>query len=82
MKELHIEPMLNYIQHYQMQWKKHLLQIRVQLRFLKPPFTIDQMEKSFLGCPVKRWCENASVRLGLMSYSLFGRRRRRIYIYI
>jgi hypothetical protein len=60
MKELHIEPVLDYIQHFQKQWKNHLQQMSAT-QFPKSSFTIDQMEKKV--------CE---IITGLMAYNLFG----------
>jgi predicted restriction endonuclease len=69
MKELHIEPVLDYIQHYQKQWKI-IFSEWVQLRFQKSSLTVDQMEKGLWDV---QWEEGVKILLWDHNNNLFGR---------
>jgi hypothetical protein len=59
MKELHIEPVLDYIQHYQKQWKNHLTQMRTP-QIPKLSFTVDQTEH---GLWAIQWKDDVKILL-------------------
>ncbi|KAJ4448014.1 hypothetical protein ANN_10024 [Periplaneta americana] len=61
MQELQIEPIMQFISKYQLQWKDHLERMD-RCRIPKALFHYHPHGKSSLGRPKKRWTENSSLR--------------------
>lgn len=61
MQELQIEPIIQFISKYQLQWKGHLERMN-RCRIPKALFHYHPYGKRSLGRPKKRWTENSSLR--------------------
>jgi hypothetical protein len=57
LKELKVEPILDYICRYQNNWRKHVNRMS-RTRIPKAIMYYQPSGKRSLGCPVKRWHEN------------------------
>ncbi|KAJ4437102.1 hypothetical protein ANN_17237 [Periplaneta americana] len=73
MQELQIEPIMQFISKYQLQWKGHLERMD-RCRIPKALFHYHPHGKRSLGRPKKRWTENSSLRpLTLSCLAAFSR---------
>jgi O-glycosyl hydrolase len=62
LKELKVEPILDYVCRFQNDWREHVNRIS-RTRIPKAIMYYQTRGKRSLGCPMKRWHENSLLRL-------------------